>query len=67
MRSTLTLPESKLAELVKLTGAKNKTQAVLIAIDDEIRARKLSRIKELAGKLEFEDTGDLRHKDERLG
>lgn len=67
MRSTLTLPEKKLAELVKLTGAKNKTQAVLIAIEDEIRARKLAKIKKLAGHLEFEDTIVLRHKEERLG
>jgi len=67
MRSTLTLPENKLAELVKLTGAKTKTQAVIIAIDDEIRARKLARIKKLAGSLEFDDAEGLRHKDERLG
>jgi len=67
MRSTLTLPEKTLAELVKLTGAKNKTQAVLIAIEDEIRSRKLAKIKEMAGKLEFADTDKLRHQDKRLG
>ena len=67
MRSTLTLPEAKLAELVKLTGAKSKTQAVLIAIDDEIRERKLAKIRELAGKLEFYDAENLRHQDERFG
>ena len=67
MRSTLSLPEKTLAELVKLTGAKNKTQAVLIAIEDEIRARKLAKIKEMAGQLEFVDTDKLRHQDKRLG
>ena len=67
MRSTITLPEAKLTELVQLTGAKNKTQAVIIAIDDEIKAKKLARIRQLAGELEFEDAGNLRHKDERLG
>lgn len=67
MRSTITLPEAKLTELVQLTGAKNKTQAVIIAIDDEIKAKKLARIKQLAGKLDFEDAENLRHKDERLG
>ena len=67
MRSTLTLPESKLSELVELTGAKTKTQAVLIAIDNEIRARKLAKIRKMAGKLEFEDAEVIRHQDERLG
>ncbi len=67
MRSTVTLPEEKLVELLKLTGAKNKTQAVLMAVEDEIRLRKLARIKEMAGQLEFADTEDIRHKDERLG
>ena len=67
MRSTLTLPADKLAELMKLTGAKNKTQAVLMAIEDEIRAKKISRIRRLAGTLEFEDAEKLRHEEERLG
>ena len=67
MRSTLTLPEDKLAELVELTGAKNKTQAVLMAIEAEIRVRKLARIKELAGQLGFEEAENIRHRGERLG
>ncbi|MFQ5646604.1 MAG: DUF2191 domain-containing protein [bacterium] len=59
----MTLPEKVLAELLRLTGAKNKTQAVMTAVQGEIRARKLGKIKMLAGSLEFEEAENLRHSD----
>lgn len=67
-RSTLTLPQELLTELVQVTGAKTKTQAVIIAIQDEIRQRKLEQIKGMAGRMEFElEAEALRHRDERSG
>ena len=67
-RTTVTLPQDLLAELMSLVQAKSKTEAVLTAIKDEIRARKIERIKALAGRLEFvADTEEFRHRDHRLG
>ena len=44
------------------------TEAVITAVKDEIRLRKLSRIKTMAGKMEFTGTAEeLRHGDNRLG
>ena len=67
-RATVTLPQDLLTELVALVGAKSKTEAVITAVKDEIRLRKLSRIKTMAGKMEFTCTAEeLRHGDNRLG
>jgi len=67
-RATVTLPQDLLTELMSLVGAKSKTEAVLTAVKDEIRQRKLSRIKAMAGKMEFTATAEeLRHGDNRLG
>ncbi|MBT0654310.1 DUF2191 domain-containing protein [Geomobilimonas luticola] len=67
-RATVTLPQDLLTELVELVGARSKTEAVLTAVKDEIRQRKLARIKAMAGKMEFTTTADdLRHGDRRLG
>ncbi|MDA8431278.1 MAG: DUF2191 domain-containing protein [Geobacteraceae bacterium] len=67
-RATVTLPQDLLTELMVLVGARSKTEAVITAVKDEIRQRKLSRIKAMAGKMEFTGTADeLRHGDNRLG
>lgn len=47
--------------------AKSKTEAVVKAIKDEIRMKKMEKIKAMAGKMEFTKSADkLRHEDERL-
>lgn len=67
-RTTITLPQDLLTELMSLVNARSKTEAVITAIKDEIRLRKLERIKAMAGKLEFTVNADeLRHGDRRLG
>jgi len=67
-RATVTLPQDLLTELMALVGARSKTEAVITAVKDEIRLRKLARIKAMAGKMEFTATADeLRHGDNRLG
>lgn len=67
-RATITLPNSLLDELMSEVEAKSKTEAVIKAIKDEIRAKKLDKIKAMAGKMEFVKSADkLRHEDERLG
>ena len=65
--TTITLPKSLLEELMLELEAKNKTEAVVKAIKDEIRLKKTEKIKAMAGKMEFvKSAGKLRHEDERL-
>lgn len=67
-RTTVTLPQDLLAELMSLLEARSKTEAVITAVKDEIRQRKAARIKAMAGKTEFTGSAEeLRHRDERLG
>jgi len=67
-KATIKIPEKLLQDLLKVIKAKNKTQAVIIAIEDEIKKKKFERIKEMAGKMEFDiEAEEIRHKDERLG
>jgi hypothetical protein len=66
--TTITLPNSLLDELMSTIAAKSKTEAVIKAIKDEIRLKKMEKIKSMAGKMEFIKSADkLRHEDERLG
>ena len=67
-RTTITLPGALVDELMEEVKAKSKTEAVMTAIKDEIRARKRERIKAMAGKMEFtKNAHEVRHRDRRLG
>ena len=67
-RTTITLPGPLVDELMSEVKTKSKTEAVIMAIKDEIRARKKEKIKLMAGKMEFTKSAEeLRHKDRRLG
>jgi len=68
LRTTITIPQSLIDELMSEVKAKSKTEAVIKAIRDEIRLKKKEKIKMMAGKMEFTKSAEeLRHKDERLG
>jgi metal-responsive CopG/Arc/MetJ family transcriptional regulator len=67
-RTTITIPQSLIDELMSEVKAKSKTEAVMKAIRDEIRLKKKEKIKMMAGKIEFTKSAEeLRHKDKRLG
>ena len=67
-RTTITLPSELLDNLKDMLGARSKTEAVMTAIENEIRAKKIENIKKMSGKLEFVKTAEeLRHGDRRLG
>lgn len=67
-RTTITLPGDLVEELMAEVGAKSKTEAVIKAVKDEIKARKRGKIIRMAGKMEFVATArQLRHEDRRLG
>jgi len=49
-RTTVTLPRELVEDLLEVTPAKNKTQAVISAIQDCIKRKKLETLKNLAGR-----------------
>ncbi|MCP4622885.1 MAG: type II toxin-antitoxin system VapB family antitoxin [bacterium] len=49
MRTTVTLDEKLVRELVQFTDAKNKTAAVAIAVKEQIRRAKLKKLAGLLG------------------
>jgi len=49
MRTTLDLDETLVSELMKVTRAKTKTEAIHLAITDLIRRKKIERLKTLSG------------------
>lgn len=67
-RTTVTLPKELVRKAQKATRAKSQTQAVVIALEEAIRMRKISELKKMAGQLKFDPgTAERRHKDKRLG
>jgi len=67
-RITVTLPAKLVENLIVVTQAKSKSQAVAMAVEEEIKRKKWRKIKEMAGKLEFSrEAGQLRHVDHRAG
>jgi hypothetical protein len=60
MRTTLDLPEKKIDELVELTGAASKTEAIVWAVEEAIRAKRRERLLGMAGQVEFVDGYDVR-------
>ncbi len=51
MRTTLNLDEELVRDLMKVTEAKTKTEAIHQAISEAIRRRKLDQLKSLSGKV----------------
>jgi hypothetical protein len=54
MRTTLDLNEKLIEQLMKVTAAKSKTDAIHQAVADLIRRRKLERLKSLSGKVRLD-------------
>lgn len=66
-RTTITVPIGLVEDLQKAVSASSKTEAVVIAIHEEIRRQKLKRFRSLAGKIKL--TPSIlkgRHHDDRL-
>ena len=54
MRTTLDLPENLLAEARKVSGARTKTETIIIALQALIKAKKLRDLWELSGKMSLD-------------
>jgi hypothetical protein len=48
-RTTVTLPRELVDELLEVTPAKNKTQAIIAAIQERIKRKKMEVLKRMAG------------------
>jgi hypothetical protein len=72
MRTTLNLDEGLLKELMDLTGAKTKTEALNQAISEMIRRKKKEKLKALSGKIQLDldweemEKVELREQEKRL-
>jgi hypothetical protein len=55
MRATLSLPDNLIKDLIKETGAKTKTQAIVRAIEDYLKKGRLEKLFSLQGNLDIED------------
>ena len=54
MRTTLNLSETLIAELMRVSGLKTKTEAIHLAISEFIRQKKLAKLRSLSGKLRID-------------
>jgi len=55
MRTTIEIPEELLTELVKLSGTTKKTEAMLLAIEDFVRRKKIETFLSLPTNIKIED------------
>jgi len=55
MRTTVTIDEELVRELLRHTQAKTKTAAVTMAVKEQIRRAKLKRLIELLGRVEIDE------------
>jgi Arc/MetJ family transcription regulator len=66
MRTTVTLEESLVAELLQVTGRKTKTAAVKAAIKEQIRRARLKQLAGLLGRLELDEEALARSREVEL-
>lgn len=55
MKTTLNIPEDLVKKTMKLSKSKTKTEAIITALEEYIRRRKLEGIINMRGKLRFSD------------
>jgi len=53
MRTTLDLPEDLLNEAMEVAPAKTKTKAIILALQELIRKRNISKLKTYKGKIDL--------------
>ncbi len=54
MRSTLNIPDDLLSEVQKITGEKSKTKAIVAAMQEYIRQKKIKELLALRGKIKID-------------
>ncbi len=56
MKTTLNIPEDLIKTAMSLSTYRTKTETVIVALREYIRLKKIEKILEQEGKLQFEDT-----------
>ena len=59
MKTTMNIPNELISKAMRATGSKTKTGAVIIALKEVIRKKKIDKIMDLAGTLEFVDDEEI--------
>ncbi len=54
MRSTLNIPDDLLSEVQKITGEKSRTKAIVAAMQEYIRQKKIKKLLALRGKIRID-------------
>ena len=54
MRATLNIPDELIAEVQNITGAKSRTEAVVTAIQEFIRKKRMEQLLALKGRIEID-------------
>ena len=54
MRTTLNIPDDLLAEVQKLSGQKSKTKAIIIAMEEFVRQKRIRELVALRGKIRID-------------
>lgn len=54
MRATLNIPDELISEVIQVSGEKSKTKAVITAMQEFVRQRRLEKLLALEGKLDID-------------
>lgn len=54
MRATLNIPDELISEVVQVSGEKSKTKAVIVAMQEFVRQRRLEKLLALKGKIDID-------------
>jgi len=54
MRATLNIPDDLIIEVQKLSGEKSKTKAIVTAMQEYIKEKKIRKLLELRGKIQID-------------
>ena len=56
MKTTLNIPEDLIKRAMSLAKHRTKTETVIVALQEYVRQKKIEKIMQHQGKLQFEDT-----------
>jgi hypothetical protein len=56
MKTTLNIPEDLIKKAMSLAKHRTKTETVIVALQEYVRQKKIEKIMQHQGKLQFEDT-----------
>jgi hypothetical protein len=54
MRATLNIPDDLMSEVQKLSGEKSKTKAIVTAMEEFVRIKKIKKLLSLRGKIQID-------------